>query len=299
LTAERGADALSIGDVAERTGLAEATLRMWEARHGFPEPERLPSGHRRYSERDVEIVRRVLEERDRGLSLGAAIERARTTGAAAGESLFAGLRRRRPDLVPHLLPKRAMIALSHAMEDELCARAERGVLVGAFQEERFYRAAERRWRELARTADVAVVLADFDELRRPPGVPAELPLAPTDPIMREWGIVCSTPSYSVCLAGLERPGQRGRADLERRFETIWTVDPDVVDAAARICCELIARPAPRLADEIAELLDRAPAAAEDRFTVAAAVTSRMVAYLAQGGPPASSRTAGASARRAR
>ena len=273
---------LSIGDVSERTGVSEATLRMWETRHGFPDPERLASGHRRYSERDVELVHQVLDERERGLSLRAAIERAQTSGEEPEESLFAGLRRRRPELPPHLLPKRALIALSHAMEDELCARGERGVLIGAFQRARFYRVAERRWRELARTVDVAVVIADFDEPSRRPCTPVEVPLSPTDPLAREWGIVCSAPSYSVCLAGFERPGQRGVPDLDRRFETIWTVDRDAVDTAARICSELVGRTAPRLADEISRLLDERPGRTEDRFDVAAAVTSRMVAYLGQG-----------------
>ena len=46
-------DGLRIRDVVERTGVGEATLRAWEQRYGFPEPERLPSGHRRYRESDV------------------------------------------------------------------------------------------------------------------------------------------------------------------------------------------------------------------------------------------------------
>ena len=33
-----------IGDVVERTGVAEGTLRMWERRYGFPKPARLASG---------------------------------------------------------------------------------------------------------------------------------------------------------------------------------------------------------------------------------------------------------------
>ena len=48
---------LSIGDIANRSGVAVGTLRMWESRYGFPVPERLPSGHRRYSEHDLEQVR--------------------------------------------------------------------------------------------------------------------------------------------------------------------------------------------------------------------------------------------------
>src|SRR5919112_181288 len=83
---------------------------------------------------------------------------------------------RRPDLVPYLLAKRTLIALSHAIEDESCSRADRGLLLGAFQRERFYRQAEERWCELARTADAAVALADFDQLREREGTPTEVPI---------------------------------------------------------------------------------------------------------------------------
>ena len=45
-------DGLRMRDVVERAGIGEATLRAWESRYGFPDPERLASGHRRYDERD-------------------------------------------------------------------------------------------------------------------------------------------------------------------------------------------------------------------------------------------------------
>jgi methanogenic corrinoid protein MtbC1 len=44
----------SIGAVTRRTGLTDHTLRAWERRFGFPRPQRLPSGHRRYSSEDVQ-----------------------------------------------------------------------------------------------------------------------------------------------------------------------------------------------------------------------------------------------------
>ena len=52
-TTQPPAATLTIGDLAARTGLTTATLRMWESRHGFPVPTRLDSGHRRYDEHDV------------------------------------------------------------------------------------------------------------------------------------------------------------------------------------------------------------------------------------------------------
>lgn len=57
----------SVGRVAEMTGIAPATLRIWERRYGVPEPVRLPSGHRRYTADQVRWLRRVAE----ALALGA------------------------------------------------------------------------------------------------------------------------------------------------------------------------------------------------------------------------------------
>ena len=47
---------LPISEVATRTGVSASTLRAWEARFGFPSVARLPGGHRRYDERDVERI---------------------------------------------------------------------------------------------------------------------------------------------------------------------------------------------------------------------------------------------------
>src|SRR5579875_3784289 len=114
---------LSTAQLAARTGLPAGTLRMWESRHGFPVPARLPGGHRRYSERDVEAVQEVLRLRQQGLSLPAAIDRARRQVETNEQSVFAGLRRRRPDVAPSIMVKRAVLPLSHAIEDEYLARA--------------------------------------------------------------------------------------------------------------------------------------------------------------------------------
>ena len=80
-------------------------------------------------------------------------------------SIFAGLRRRRPDLTPYPVPKRLLVPISHAIEDECSARGGGAVLIGSFQRERFYRQAEPRWRGFARTAELTVVLGDFAKPR--------------------------------------------------------------------------------------------------------------------------------------
>lgn len=271
---------LSIGDVVERTGVAEGTLRMWERRHGFPVPQRLPSGHRRYTERDVELVRRIVAQRDAGVSLAAAVERARRELEAPAPSVHATLRRRRPDLEPRLVAKPLLVALSHAIEDESLARAEGPVLFASFQRERFYRQAEPRWRELARGAEAAIVFADFAELRTPPGAPAEVPLGGGHALMREWTIVCDAPGHAVCLSAWEPPDSALAPPGDRALETIWSVEPEVVREAARICAGIAAAARPGLVEGLAARLDaRPPRPAEEQLRLAAAIATRLLANL--------------------
>ena len=267
---------LTIGQLAERTGVQAGTLRMWEQRHGFPRADRLPSGHRRYAEGEVERVLDVVSARDGGLSLAAAIERLDSAPAPAPEtSIYAGLRRRRPDLHPYPIPKRLLVAVSHAIEDECSAHGSRAVLVGSFQRESFYRDAEKRWREFARSAELAVALADFDEPAAPDGAPFEVPIARDHPLANEWAIVCDAPGYSACLAGRER-----QVTGERVFEVLWSVEPEVVREAVRIGLELATASFPGIAERVPERLSRPPDSDRDAVARATSVTNRILAYVA-------------------
>ena len=267
---------LSIGELAARTGVAEGTLRMWEARYGFPSSERLPSGHRRYDEAELRRVIAVVRARSEGLSLTTAIDHVRRLEAAPRPSVYGALRERFGHLQPQLLTKPAMLWLSRAIEDECCWRAPRPLLFAGFQHERFYRQSEQRWRNLAVGAERALVLADFARLRRPRGGPVEVPIAVDDPMIREWMVVCDAPEACACLAGWERPSGRGEMRL---FETVWTVEPSVVREASRVCCDLAARRAPDVVSVIRERLAAVPAPApEDQVRVALALAARVIAY---------------------
>ena len=269
---------LTIGQLAERTGVQPGTLRMWESRHGFPRAERLPSGHRRYAEDDVERVLEVVRARDAGLSLPAAVERLRAAGEPEPEtSIYAGLRRRRPDLHPYPIPKRLLVAVSHAIEDECSAHGSRAVLVGAFQRESFYRAAEPRWREFARSAELALALADFAAPAAPTGAPFEVPIGRDHPLASEWAIVCDAPGFSACLAGRER-----HVTGERVFEVLWSVEPQVVRDAVRIGLDLAIARMPELAERVPERLSRPPDSDRGAVANATAVTNRILAYVAAG-----------------
>jgi len=271
---------LAIREVAEQTGMNAGTIRMWEQRYGFPVPERTPSGYRRYRAEDVEALQRVLVYKERGLSVPAALERARAASSAAVRpSLFAAVAR--GGRVPaRMLRKRTLLALSNAIEDETMARCDGPVVIGAFQRVRNYRAAEHRYRRLATVADMTVVFADFDQVRDELGQPVEIPIDLNDAIGHEWAVVVDAPSFSVCLSAWEPPvAEPPPNDLDRIFETFWTLDSDAVRAASRAGAEC-ARPAsPEVAGRIDELLEGRPQASDVSAAGLETLTARMVDYL--------------------
>ena len=121
-------------------------------------------------------------------------------------------------------------------------------MIATFQREIFYRHAERRWRDLARTAELAIVLADFGRRREPRGGPVELPLAALEPAAREWSLICDCPRFAACLVAWEASGQADRPDAERQFETLWSIEPELVRRAGNGARELVRRTAPDLAE---------------------------------------------------
>jgi len=269
-------DGLAIGELVERTGVSEGTLRVWERRHGFPVPERLASGHRRYSESDVELVASVVRERATGMSLAAAIARVTESATSVEGSIFAGLRRSLPDLQPISLRKDVVLALSRAIEDESCAQAERPLLFGSFQRVRYFRQSQRRWQDFARTAELAVVFADFDRPNLPEVGPVELPIDRAGPLTREWAVVCDAPGHAVCLVGLELPVLTPTRDAAREFEVLWSVEPAAVRAASQVCLGLMRRASPELAERFSDdaLKLSAGPISDQQLRLASAITTR-------------------------
>jgi DNA-binding transcriptional MerR regulator len=275
-----GEAALSIGDVVAATGVGEATLRAWERRFGFPAPRREPSGHRRYSPGEVERIRSVVRERGRGLSLGVAIERV-TAESSDPPSLYAPLRERRPDLLPVSIRKGQMLHLSRAVEEESAARAERALMIGAFQRPEFYRASEERWQRLARGAGLTFVLATFDAARSPGGGgPVEVPIGGAEPVADEWAVICLAPGYSACLIGWETVGATGVADADRTFDALLSVEPSVVREVAGAAVTIAAAGEPGIAVRARDYLDRIPDSSQrSQLRLAGAITARAFARM--------------------
>jgi DICT domain-containing protein len=272
------ANLLSVGELSRRTGVPMATLRSWEARHDFPTPVRHAGGHRRYDEQQVDLVAEVARLRRSGQSMPAAIEQATGAGVQPSTSFYATLRSGDPGLDSHVLGKRALSAVTSAIEDECLAQARRPVLMGAFQRAGFYRQSEARWQELTRTAEQAVVFADFERHRAPDARPREVALPADSPVRREWVLVCDAPGFSACVAGWELPSPPDTPDGDRRFETLWTLDPASVRAATNVGIALLKDSDPDLAHGLAGGLSGSAGAASPDLRRATALFGRIVDY---------------------
>jgi MerR family transcriptional regulator, light-induced transcriptional regulator len=274
---------MAIKEVAERTGIAAGTIRMWEQRYGFPEPARTASGYRMYTEEDVDALRRVSTLRDGGLSVPAALERARAAGGSTDRPSIYGAIAAGEDPVPaRRLRKRTLLGISRAIEDETLARAAGPVVIGAFQSVRNFEAVEHRYGRIARAADACVVFADFEEVRDRPGHPTEVPIAPVDVLGNEWAVVIDAPGYAACLLAWELPeSQRDEhlPDRERRFEAMWTLDPRVVRRAAEVGAALAARAGADVGRRLEDVLRDRPLAFEAPAPALTALTNRIVGYL--------------------
>jgi DNA-binding transcriptional MerR regulator len=105
---------MRVGEVAERAGVNVETLRYYERRGLLPEPERAPSGHRRYDEETVRFLRAIKEAQAVGFTLAEIAEylgAARRSGSPSEalrvrmavkideiDARMAGLRRMREEL---------------------------------------------------------------------------------------------------------------------------------------------------------------------------------------------------------
>jgi DICT domain-containing protein len=260
------------------TGVSETTLRAWERRHGFLAPGHVPGEHRRYSRRDVDLVIRVAEDRERGVPLAEAIRLATTGERQAEGALFGPLRRALPRLHVETMAKAKLINLSHALEDEIYSRAEPGLLAAGFQRVRFYAAARERWGDLSRGAHVSFVLADFERRRVSGRPPAELPLPADSPLHREWVLVWDGPGAGACLVARERPGQHGTADRDRVFDSIWSVEPEAVRHVSRALCAVAEVADAGVGRSANECLDSfSPPLARTQLAVGSAIAARALA----------------------
>ena len=228
---------LGIGDLARRTGLTPQVIRAWETRFGFPRPRRTASGRRTYDPRDVDRIARVLTLKESGSRLAQAIARVTEQGDTDGRdlSVYGELRRLLPHLASRVMRRDVLVAISRAIEDEALARAvrpaglrrvpARGVLPGS----------RRRAGRSSRGPPRAAWSSATSPAAPPAGArPVRVPLGAG---LAAAARVGGRRTVGGLLDRADRLG--GRRDAgpagERRFETIFSLEPEAVRVAVDTC----------------------------------------------------------------
>lgn len=249
--AEQATDGFSIGVLAERTGLTPTVLRTWENRFGFPAGARSASGHRRFTDADVDLVQQVQELRASGLGLAAAVESVHRRRRRPVESVHAVMARDFPHLGVQRLGRRSLVAASYAVEDDALARAERPLVLGTFQAGARFADQRRRWDEIARTAAWSAVVAEFDESlpADPSASPARCQLAEGSPLRREWTVVTVSDTRAALVSAWEVPG------TTEVYESVVSTHRPAAVAAARVLVDAARAAGAQPPAHVAELLD--------------------------------------------
>ncbi len=151
-----------------------------------------------------------------------------TAGGTAGETPFAFLSPRRP---MRTAPKRQLLEMSLALEEEALGRGPSVVLLSTFQEADFFTPANgRRYEAIAARAAFVGALAVGLGDEPAPGVRGAR-IAEDDPLRGEWDVVVLGPHFAGAFVArdLEVPGL---PDADRRFEYALTFERDLVVALA-------------------------------------------------------------------
>lgn len=115
---------MSIGAMADLTGVPAPTLRAWERRYGLPNPARSATGHRVYDDRDVHLVRRMRRLTDQGIAPRVAAERLRRAPPPPSPAL--------PTDDPYeVVVARILSAIDRFDPDTLETELRRGLVLGS------------------------------------------------------------------------------------------------------------------------------------------------------------------------
>ncbi|MGB0563864.1 MAG: DICT sensory domain-containing protein [Spirulinaceae cyanobacterium] len=160
-----------------------------------------------------------------------------------------------PHWRPQMFFKSSLVALSHAMEDQVLANTETPLVIASFQQERFYRQESHRYERIAaKSTQVYVLSAPETDFQNASGDYETIAFDSSDVLAQEWHLVIIGDQYANCLICRERHmadhEQTPMAmDTHRRFEGIWTFDRHVSGVAAQILLTRIATYRPELLEK--------------------------------------------------
>ena len=107
-----------------------------------------------------------------------------------------------------------------------------------------------------------------------------MPIHSGEPVADEWAVICLAPGYSACLIGWENVAATGRADDERTFDALLSVEPSVVREVAGAAVGIAAEGEPGAAEQARAYLDRIPDSSQrSQLRLAGAITARAFARM--------------------
>ncbi len=172
-----------------------------------------------------------------------------------------------PQLRSGLYFKASLIALSHAMEDQvLAANTDQPLLIASFQRERYYRQEAHRYKRIAQRTDQIYVLSALEtDFTNATGFYETIAFDLEDALSQEWHLVIIGQQYATCLICRERfmnPSKKrspllGTFDVDssRQFEGIWTSDRQVSLKAAELLLERVLNYRPELIGKVEQARD--------------------------------------------
>jgi signal transduction histidine kinase len=188
-------------------------------------------------------------------------------------------------LRPRRLSKSTLTELSHVLENTVIAHDLPGAVFTGFQRSRhWYRELERYQRLVApRARSVAVFAAgNLDTMAEDDIV--RVPLAEDDPLVEEWFLVVLTPAFTAVLVGEETGEVRDEdagEELDRVFDTVWSLEPATVGAITAFLQAEVARIDPLMGERMTEALVAYPPIPADDW-VREEATHELVAALETG-----------------
>ena len=162
-----------------------------------------------------------------------------------------------PNWRPQMYFKSSLTALSHAMEDRVLADSDNPLIIASFQKERYYRQEAHRYSRIAaKTEQVYVLAAPEADFKNSSKIYETIAFNEQDSLNHEWHLVVIGKKYSCCLICGEKKNvttsKRDSLAMEasRRFEGIWTFDPQVSVKAAELLLARILSYRPELENKI-------------------------------------------------
>lgn len=204
-------------------------------------------------------------------------------------SLLKELLQAQPQVRTQTYFKPSLIALCHAMEDQVFVGGDRPLVIVSFQRERFFRQQTHRYLQIAERTEQLYILtapeADFTSGSQPCEI---IPFDLEDAMSQEWHMVIIGQQYASCLHFrgqgsplLEAAPQSEPLDQARRFEGFWSFDRQLSCVAAQLLLKRVLLYRPQLTSKINQAISQlTPESSSGLYQIdPTPFSERLVTYL--------------------